>query len=387
MPEPLCPGVGLDELELIVRPTGEGEVVDGDLVDREDGAGGAILRAHVADRGPGLETQARDAGSVGLHELADDPVATEQLGDGEHHIGGGHALTCRAGELEPDDRRDEHRRGLAEHGGLGLDATDAPPEHPETVDHRRVRVGADHRVGIGDAVILEHDSRQVLDVDLVADAHAGRDHSEAVEGSLRPPKQLVALEVALVLDCHVLVHRGEVARVLDDDRVVDDQLDRDERVDPAGVATELDDGVAHRCQVDDCGHPCQVLHEHPFWAEGDLASLVARCLAVPARVRAPCRQRPDVVCGDLAAVLMAQEVLQEDLDREGERCHLGGVEPWGVQGEVVETPVPHREGGASVEAVGVGRSRCHGPILRPAAGRSRRRQPSWLRSAAGHVAS
>ena len=39
---------------------------------------------------------------------------------------------------------------LAEHGRLGLDAADAPAEHGETVDHRRVAVGADQRVGIGD---------------------------------------------------------------------------------------------------------------------------------------------------------------------------------------------------------------------------------------------
>ena len=39
---------------------------------------------------------------------------------------------------------------LAEHGGLGLDAADAPAQHGQAVDHGGVAVGADHGVGIGD---------------------------------------------------------------------------------------------------------------------------------------------------------------------------------------------------------------------------------------------
>ena len=48
-----------------------------------------------------------------------------------------------------EHRRDQHRDRLAEHRRLGLDAADAPAHHAEPVHHRRVRVGADERVGIG----------------------------------------------------------------------------------------------------------------------------------------------------------------------------------------------------------------------------------------------
>ena len=51
--------------------------------------------------------------------------------------------------LKPTTLRDEHRDGLAEHRGLGLDAADAPAEHAEAVDHGGVRVGADAGVGVG----------------------------------------------------------------------------------------------------------------------------------------------------------------------------------------------------------------------------------------------
>jgi hypothetical protein len=56
-----------------------------------------------------------------------------------------------AGELEADDFGDQHGLRLAEHGGLGLDAADAPAEHAEAVDHGGVAVGADQRVGIGES--------------------------------------------------------------------------------------------------------------------------------------------------------------------------------------------------------------------------------------------
>ena len=77
------------------------------------------------------------------------PALAQQLGDGEHEVGRRRALRQRAGQPEPDDLRDQHRHGLAEHRRLGLDPADAPAEHAEAVDHRRVRVGADERVGVG----------------------------------------------------------------------------------------------------------------------------------------------------------------------------------------------------------------------------------------------
>ena len=63
-----------------------------------------------------------------------------------------------------------------------------------------------------------------------------RHDPEAVEGLLRPAQQLVALDVALVLDVDVGGERRGQARGLGDDRVVDDQLDRHERVDRRWVA-------------------------------------------------------------------------------------------------------------------------------------------------------
>ena len=54
----------------------------------------------------------------------------------------------RAGEMNADDIGREKINRLAEHARLGFDAADAPADDAEAVDHRRVRIGADERVGI-----------------------------------------------------------------------------------------------------------------------------------------------------------------------------------------------------------------------------------------------
>jgi len=68
-----------------------------------------------------------------------------------------------------------------------------------------VRVGADEGVGVGLPVVGgENDAREVLEVHLVADAGPRWDDLEALEAALSPAQQLVALDVALVLDVDVV---------------------------------------------------------------------------------------------------------------------------------------------------------------------------------------
>ena len=103
-----------------------------------------------------------------LDELPDDARLAQDLGHREHEVGRRRALGQLPVEPEADDLRDEHRDRLAEHRRLGLDPADAPAEHAEPVDHRRVRVGADERVGERLAVPLLDHPREELEVDLVA---------------------------------------------------------------------------------------------------------------------------------------------------------------------------------------------------------------------------
>ena len=179
-----------------------------------------------------------------------------------------------ARQLEADDLRNQHRHRLAEHRGFGFDAADAPAEHAEAVDHRRVRVGADERVGIrpAHAVLLavEHDAREVLEVDLVHDAGVRRHDLEVAERRLAPAQECVALRVALELDCGVLRERIGGAVGVDLHRVIDDELGGRQRIDLVRVAAELDHRLAHRGEIDDGRHAGEVLHEHAARRERDL---------------------------------------------------------------------------------------------------------------------
>ncbi len=131
----------------------EPQVVERDLVDGEDGTGRPVLGGHVADGGPVLERHGGDAGAEELDELAHDTVGAEELGDGEHQVGGGGTGGHLAGQPEADHRGEEHRQRLAEHGCLSLDAADSPAQHAEPVDHGRVGVGAHQGVAVCPSVL------------------------------------------------------------------------------------------------------------------------------------------------------------------------------------------------------------------------------------------
>ena len=138
----------------------------------------------------------------------------------------------------------------------------------------------DHGVGKGGADPVDladgHRLGQVLQVHLVDDAHPGRHHAEAVERLLSPAEQGVALVVALVLALDVASVGVGAAEGVDLHRVVDDQVDRDQRVDAAGVAPAALHGAPHRGQVDDRGDTGEVLEQHPGRDEGALAVVLGQ---------------------------------------------------------------------------------------------------------------
>ena len=63
--------------------------------------------------------------------------------------------------------------------------------------------------------------------------------------------------------------------------VIDDQLDRLQRIDERGIAAELLHGVAHGGEIDDAGNAGEILQEDAAGGEGDF--LVGLRLAVPVR--------------------------------------------------------------------------------------------------------
>lgn len=199
-------------------------------------------------------------------------------------------------------------------------------------------------VRVGLAVADHHDPGEVFDVHLVDDAGARRHDTELVERTLPPPQELVALEVALILQCHVELQRLGATEIVGDDTVVDDQFGRCQRVDPVGVPTHLGERLAHGGQIHDTRHTGEVLHDHPGRCELDL--LAGGGTGIPGR------QRADLLSRDVGAVLGAQEVLQQYPMGVGQVQLAERVEP-----EDLERLLPHLQLRLGTETVEAGHAR------------------------------
>jgi hypothetical protein len=181
-----------------------------------------------------------------------------------------------------------------------------------------VRVGADERVREGEAVARLHDPRQVLEVDLMADAGVRRDDRQAAERTLAPAEEGVALPVALELELDVPLDRKPGGELVDLHGVVDHELRRDHRIDQRRVAALLAHRVAHGREVDDRWHAREVLQQHAPRAERDLARGLG--------LGDPARDRLHLVLGSVS-----EDVLEQDAKRVREPGYVAplvqSVEP------------------------------------------------------------
>ncbi len=212
VPERILLAVRLYERDVLGRPAGEPQIAQRLVVDGEEAARRAVLGRHVPDgRAVGKWQRVEPVPEV-LDELPDDPGLAQDLRHGEDEIRRRRAFGERARQPEPDHLRHEHRDRLAEHRRLGFDPADAPAQHAESVDHRRVRVGSDERVGERDPVSLVNDASEELEVDLVDDPRARRYDLEVVEGALAPAQECVALAIPLELELGVAEDRESGSR-------------------------------------------------------------------------------------------------------------------------------------------------------------------------------
>src|SRR5690606_26965776 len=95
---------------------------------------------------------------------------------------------------------------------------------------------------------------QVFEIDLVADAHAGRYDAEIIEDFLPPTQELVAFAVALHFDLGIDAERVVIGEPVHHHRVIDHQIHRTQRVDQLRIATAGRHCITHGSQVDDGWH-------------------------------------------------------------------------------------------------------------------------------------
>ena len=318
VPQTLCLRIGFDQLDLVRVTSRQAQVVERFLVDRADRAGRAVFRRHVAERGAVGQRQVLQTGAEELHELADHAVLAQHLGHGQHKVGRGRAFRQFAGETEADHLRDQHRRRLAQHRGFGLDAADTPAQHAEAVDHRGVGVGAEQGVRERPCLAIDvarhHHAREVFEVHLVHDAGGGRHHLEIIQRLLAPAQEGVTFVVALEFDLGIARQRVGLAEHIHLHRVVDHEFRGRERVDLLGVAAQRHHRIAHRGEIDHARHAGEILQHHACGQEGNLGGRLG--------LRIPVQHRFDLRFRDFAAVLVAQQVFQQDLHRVGQALEV-----------------------------------------------------------------
>src|SRR5882672_1206580 len=266
----------------------------------------------------------------------------------QDQVGCGRAFAELAGKLYTDNHRNEHGNRLPEHGGFGFDAADAPAEYAESVDHRRVGVRANERVGVsngGFALLFlnENDARQIFKIHLMNDARVGRDNGEIAKRCLPPAEKSVALLVALEFEQGIHFESVRRAELVHLHGVVNHQFDRLQWIDALGVAAQAAHGIAHGRKINYTRDAGKVLQQHAARRKCDF--LLGFALSVPSGEGA------DFLFGNVAAIFGTQQVLQQNAQRVGQV--LGGdtllVE--GVQPVEFVVLLADAKGRAAVKAV------------------------------------
>ena len=102
---------------------------------------------------------------------------------------------------EPDHVGNEHAHRLTQHGRFRFNTANAPTQHAKTVDHGRVRVGANQRIAIRQRVRAvcggKHHLAQILEIHLMTNAGARRHHAKIPQRGLAPLEELVPFIVAI----------------------------------------------------------------------------------------------------------------------------------------------------------------------------------------------
>ena len=272
-------GVLFHEIGTCFAATGGFQIANRVLVDREEPACCAIFGCHICNCRLVFQRQIIEARPVKLDKFADHAFFAQHFNNGQNEIRRGRAFRKPPGQAEADDFGQQHGDGLAEHCGFGFNAANAPAQHGKAVHHGCVAVGAHQRVGIGNLnhfAILAFFAGpdcfcQMLQIDLMANARAGGHNAEIFKGLRAPAQKLIALAVALIFQRHIIFQRPGRAEMVNHDGVVNDQIDRGQRIDLVCVTAYFGHGIAHGCKVNYGRHAGEILHQHARRTIGNFA--------------------------------------------------------------------------------------------------------------------
>ena len=172
-----------------------------------------------------------------------------------------------------------------------------------------MRIGADQCVGIGlfNPIVFfgEHDTGEIIQIDLMYDAGTGGYHLEVGKRLLAPSQECITFFVAIEFDCSILCHRIRAPEHIHLNRVVNHQFCWRNGINASGIATEFAQGITHGGKVDNGGHTSEVLHQYAGRRKRNLTGRLA--LGIPR-----CKGFNVVDC-HIDSVFTAQKVFEQDL--------------------------------------------------------------------------
>ena len=298
--------------EFLATP-GAPQIRDRFFVHPEESHRGAIFGSHITDGGPVGDGKRGRAFAKELNKLADDLLLAKHFRDAQDEISRGDALLERAGEIDAHDFRCEKIHRLAEHARFGLDAADTPPDDAKSIDHGRMRVGADKGVRIVYGTLGRFGAKnalgQIFEIDLVNNADARGHHAESLKGLLAPLEKLVPFAIALEFHFEIQAQGLRRSEKVHLHRVVDDEIHRHQRLDDLRIFLQVGDSRAHGCQIDEQRDTGEVLEHNARDNEGNFFR--------GGRLGIPRGQGLDVLLGNLLSVAVSEHRFQDDADAHG----------------------------------------------------------------------
>src|SRR5882724_4178309 len=138
------------------------------------------------------------------------------------------------------------------------------------------------------------------------DADSRRNELESLESLLTPLQKLVTLAIALELHVQIEFERARRTKEIDLHRVIDNQIDRHERLDYLRVASEPLHSAAHRREVDNQRNSGEVLQNDPCDDEWNFR--------VRRRFCVPVGQGLDIFAPGFLPIAIAQHRFENDPD-------------------------------------------------------------------------
>ena len=269
-------GIGLDQLHLRRLAAREAQIVNGLLVDGKHGGGCTVFGSHVGDGGTVANGEAARPFAVKLQIAAHHFLLAQELGQGQHDIGGGNALWALAAQLHPNDLGQAHPRCTAQHDVFGFEAAHADSDHAQCIHMGGVAVRADQRIWICFTIDSMDHRAHALQIDLVHDAVARWNHFHILERALAPVDEVKAVLVAAVFNGAVFLEGiGVESAALYCQRVVHNQLHGNDRVDGSGVAALVGNGITQAGQIDQRCLTQDVVADHARREPGKVALALA----------------------------------------------------------------------------------------------------------------